>query len=468
MLISQVLSKLAAFGGVILLARYLDVADFGTYALAIAVIGIISLVNELGFNQLSVREIARDHDTVAAYVTNTILVKLVLASLALLAAAGLFTFTGMAPDSRSIILVFIVALIPLGAFHSLVAVMQGVERMGYLALVSFLSEAVRLALAAGVLIAGYRLVPLAWSYAASCVISLVIAWVMLRRLGCRLTAVPSWSLMRTMIAQSLPFLFYGAFFFIYFKIDLIMLAAMKSDEDVGTYAAAFRLMESLMFIPAAIMGAVFPGLARITVASRGSLLSASRRTLRYMAMIGIPVGFGTAVLAGRIVPFLFGDAYLASVLPLQILIWSLVLTFLSCICPVSLTSINRQSLNVVVTGSGIAVNVGLNLFLIPRYSAIGASIATVLTELVAGALYLWFFKRHIGSLGLVRLAVRPVAAAAVMTTVLLALPFLPLGMLVVLGAAIYTAMLFITRALGRTDLEFLARLLKPALAEREA
>lgn len=459
---SQILTKLSSFVVVILLARYLKVGDFGIYSLALAVTGMTDIFAELGLDQLSVREIARDHSNIGKFTVNAALIKFVLSAAILVVTATVIFFTSMDSGGKAIFLIFTLAIIPAGIFHTLLVVFMGIERMGAVAAGNIAFEICRLLLTLAVLLTGHGLVALSWSYLVAFVMSALLVYVLVRlRVGSVWTR-PESRRMLSMARGSLPFMFYSLFFMIYFKIDFVMLAAMKGEEVVGTYAAAYRLVESLMFVPAAFMGAVFPSLSRLSASGRAPVLAASRKTLRYMAMLGLPIGFGTTILAPRIIPFLFGVAYIDSVLPLQIIIWSIVLVFINCICPVGLNSSDRQLISVLVTGVGIVVNVGANLILIPPLGAVGTSISTVATEAVSTLLFLYFFQRHIGSLGVLSFIYRPVAASLLMALALVFLRGLPLAALIGIGAAIYLSTLILSRALGRSDLGYLGTILRPA------
>lgn len=465
---TQLLSKIAGFGGIILLVRILDVDDFGVYSLALAVTGIISLFVELGLDQLAIREIARDKKRIGRYIANSALVKSVLSLLALILSTLVLLLTDAAPDSRTIILIYVLAFIPAGAFHSLVAVFVGIERMFFVALLNAISELLRFMLFAVILLSGHGLISLAWSYVALMVLMVLVSFVTLKLVVGNILSTPDVTSIPAMLRESIPFMLYGLFFVIYFKIDFIMLAWMKDEATVGSYAAAYRLMESLLFVPAAFMGAVYPTLSRISTSGREAVLSAAGKTLRYMAMIGIPFGVGTTVLAERLILFLFGSDYVESVLPLQIIIWAMVFIFINCICPVGLNSVNRQKLSVLVTGGGIIFNVALNLILIPPFGAIGTSSATVATEVLTTVIFFVLFSRHIGSLHIVSAVLRPLIASAAMAGMLIAFYFLPLWLLIIGAVMVYVLALIFFRAINRGDLDFFRSVMKPELSERRA
>lgn len=104
---------------------------------------------------------------------------------------------------------------------------------------------------------------------------------------------------------------------------------MKINEVVGWYNAAYRLIMILLFIPSIINITIFPVMSRFYVSSKDSLRFAYETYFRYMVMIGIPIGFGTTLLADRIILLIFGAEYENSIIALQILVWSSVFIFLS-------------------------------------------------------------------------------------------------------------------------------------------
>lgn len=466
LLASQVISKLAGFAGVVLLARILTVSDFGLLALALAITGIVSLFVELGLDQLMIREVARDQRQIPAYFTDAMLIKLVLSIAALIVTILAVRLAGFDAGVASVIMILTLAMLPAGFYHLLVALFMGLEKMAWVAAGNSFGELLRLSLMALVLFAGYGLEAVAWTYVVSVSLLALAGFIVVRLKVSELLSPPTMSAMRVMVRQSIPFMFLGLFFVVYFKIDFIMLAWLKDEQVVGSYAAAFRLMESLLFVPAAFMGAVYPSLSRISSAGRDSVLRASHKTLRYMAMIGIPVGFGVTVLAERIVLLLFGESYSDSVLPLRIIIWAMVLIFINCVCPVGLNATNRQKLSVYVTATGIIVNIALNLFLIPPFGAVGTSVATVVTEMVTTAVFITLFSRNIGRLQLLPASYKPAIAGSIMAGCLLLLGFLPLWLLIPSGAAIYLLSLVALGALGRSDLELALALARP-LAGRQ-
>ena len=106
-------------------------------------------------------------------------------------------------------------------------------------------------------------------------------------------------------------------------------------------------------------------------------------TKEIMAIIAIPMGVGTTLLANKIILLIFGSQYTPSVVALQILIWSSVIIFLSGAFTILVQTSNKQMVVTQITAVNVVLNVVLNLILIPHFSYIAASVVTVVTELSA-------------------------------------------------------------------------------------
>jgi len=122
---------------------------------------------------------------------------------------------------------------------------------------------------------------------------------------------------------------------------------------------------------------------------------------------------------------------------------------------------------IAAVGTTAVFNVALNLVLIPRYSFVGASAATVASEILCFGLLFTLFRRGVPRVGLARVAWRPMLAGAGLAALLaLIVPRMPAGIGWTAGAALaaagtYGVLLAALGAIGREDLQ-LVRDLKGA------
>jgi lipopolysaccharide exporter len=175
---------------------------------------------------------------------------------------------------------------------------------------------------------------------------------------------------------------------IYYQIDAVLLLQLSTSEEAGFYGAAYRFMAPLLVLPAAVMSSFFPVLSAANVHDPERVRRLVQRAAELMAVISLPALAGAIVLSEPIVEALYGPdfARTAEVLPI------LVIAFVS-ICFGSLAGFLAPLLNLhwrlaIYSGVGAAANIGLNVWLIPRYGALGSAWATVATELVTMTLML--------------------------------------------------------------------------------
>ena len=186
---------------------------------------------------------------------------------------------------------------------------------------------------------------------------------------------------KRILPEALPFALSGLFTTIYFYIDSVLLSVMKGADAVGWYNAPYRLIMVLLFVPTVISTAVFPAMSRFHATANDSFRLIYKRYFKYMAIVSVPLGIGTTLLASQIITFIFGVPYENSAIALQILIWATVFIFLTAAFLRLFETSNRQMMVTKITAVGMVENVTLDLILIPRFSYVGTSIATAATEL---------------------------------------------------------------------------------------
>jgi len=199
-----------------------------------------------------------------------------------------------------------------------------------------------------------------------------------------------------------------------------MLREMKGALVVGWYAASYQIIQALMVIPAIAMAVLFPLLSRYYKYSQPSLVLAYKKSFQYMLYLALPIAVGTTLLADKIIILLYPglEGYSNSIVALKILIWALALIFVNTVMANVINSINEVKYSSFVIGINAVINVGLNLIFIPEWglnlSYRGASITTVICEIIGFVLNYSFICKKVTSLNLPLLFVKPIFACGVM------------------------------------------------------
>jgi O-antigen/teichoic acid export membrane protein len=98
-----------------------------------------------------------------------------------------------------------------------------------------------------------------------------------------------------------------------------------------------------------------------------------------MIMLIFPLIIGGIILAPEIITFVYGESFVPSILVFQILILTTAPIFLSSPLGNALIISNQQKKTFLITLSGAAINIILNIILIPKFSLYGAAAATLIT-----------------------------------------------------------------------------------------
>src|SRR3981081_158670 len=126
------------------------------------------------------------------------------------------------------------------------------------------------------------------------------------------------------------------------------------------------------------MGAFFPALRVLSVGDRRRLAFAYEKSYKMLAILGLPLAVGLGVTAESIVHATRG--FEQSIPALRILAPSVALLFVNNAFIYTLTAINRQLDFTRLALVTLAVNVVLNLGLIPPYGYLGAAAASTITK----------------------------------------------------------------------------------------
>ncbi len=404
-LMANALSRALSLLVVVLVARYLREEGFGLFSFVFAYIEFFAIFTDLGINAILVREIAKDRSTADRLLGAALSLKLCLSLAAMLLSWAVISVLPYPWTTK--LLAYFASLVlftsfRLPSFRSLFDVIFQVElMMKHPAFLGLLTEV--LAASAVLLVITLR----------GGLPALVLAQVFAGLPGFFLLvhrfrkSVPiTWTLdiglWRRMLWESLPLALTGIFVLIYSRVDVLMLSLMKGDAAVGYYAAAYRLTGTLGLIPSALMASLYPLMSQYHEASPEAFRKTFHQGLEILVLIAAPMAAIFSVLSEPIVGLIYGQAFAFSAPALVLLGWAAALNFLSYLIMTAFNAMNQQGVNARLTFSMILVNITANFLLIPRYSFVGASMATLLTEGILVAVGFPIIARHLGWISLKR------------------------------------------------------------------
>lgn len=439
--------------------RHLGVVDYGRFITVSAIIFIIGSVTEAGLTNLGVREYSvLEREARQGMLGNLAGLRLALTLAGLVIALAVTTATGADSSVVTGILLMGVGLLVLLLQQTYTIPLQSELRFGWLSLLEVLKQFVMTVAILALVVAGAGLLPFFAVTIVSGLAGLIATLVLLRRHASLLPAADLsawWRLLR----ETLPYAVAVAVGIIYFRLAVVLMSYIATDEETGFYSAAFRIVEVVAVLPWILVSSGFPILARAAGSDADRFHFALQRLFQVSCIVGIGIALGLGVGAEFAVDVVAGPGFDPSVPVLQILSLALVTSFLVATWSFALLSLRMYRVLLVSNAIAAVVAVVGTLVLVPLMDAEGAALATVAAEAVLGVAYAIGLSRARPDLRpaldfVPRLALA--LAAGLVTAVLVPLSSLPAALL---AGAVYLVMLLALRvippevfsALRRTD-----------------
>ncbi|MAG37052.1 MAG: hypothetical protein CL878_12520 [Dehalococcoidia bacterium] len=395
-------TRLVSLVLVIAIARALGEAALGSYVLALAAIFIGSATTSLGLNPYLTRELAKSADRrehqrlVGAALGARIMVG---APIALVLATGTALLPIGIPSAPLVALVAL-AIVTASIGELFAAALRGVEAFGA---VAGISVAARLLLVAAVALSLLLGQGVQAALTVHVLTNAILAWFFYHALRGRIGALgivwaPSdW---RQLLPEALPFAGIGIGAIVFLRSDVLLLGAIRGPAEVSWYASAARLLETLELLPAAIVAASFPAMARLqtTAAGYAILRQGVVRGALWLGVLSLLAVGALALLRQPLTALLFGDLGARAASTLVILVWAVPPLFLRSLAGHVLYAVGRQRDVLVVLLLATLASTVMNLLFMPVWGYQAAAVSRVVAEV--------FLTGWLGYLALGQLAPR--------------------------------------------------------------
>jgi O-antigen/teichoic acid export membrane protein len=186
---------------------------------------------------------------------------------------------------------------------------------------------------------------------------------------------------RDVVTASWPFGLAGVFYLVYFQSDIILVRYMVDEVSAGIYNVAFVVMIAIYLFPAVIYRKfLLPKLHRWAHHDRKKLHDVYAYGNVLMLVLGLVSMVLLWLIVPSVLPWLFGEEYRDAVLLLTVLSVAAPFRFLGASAGAILTTRDLVHVKVKIMGAAAALNVLMNVALIPMYGGLGAAVSTVITE----------------------------------------------------------------------------------------
>lgn len=389
LLVGRLAVAVVGWAGTVIVARTLDQTDFGKFTFVFGLLGMMTVVTDMGLGRVAIRGVlpTSTESTMAPAVEperfagSYVALRSTLGLVGYVLAVGFTLVAGYPSDvvRATALAGLVVVLATVSHAHEIV--LQANLKMPVVATIGLAGRLVQLALLIVVALRGGQLL---WFIVPAVVAELVILALKVpaarRLLAIRYRLRPAgwWPMLR----EALPLSIGLALATLSYRIDVVMLSQLDTFAAVGLYEIAFKFADVLHFVSLSVSAPVLTVMVTAWPDDAELLRTTARQTAAFLALLGGGLLVHFTLFAGPTIELLYGSDFGPSADAARWLVTGEVLSFFSVLGLTVLTAMNRHRIYPLVAVLGLALNIGLNLVAIPRWSFDGAAGVTVATEVL--------------------------------------------------------------------------------------
>lgn len=369
------------------LIRFLGPSGYGDYVFVFSFVTMWGLLSDFGLMKVAVRDMARDEKAAAAILGTSVLGRLALALLCWLLAQSVLLLMGARTDLQLAVAIASLTLAS-DALLSVTAVFQVRIALQYEALVSVVGQGLETAAIFWLISHDATFLQIVSVPVLGGVVAAGLAAAIARG---RFQASVRFELWRLagLLRDAAPVGLTLLLAVVNWRLDGVLLGAMATPTDVGLYGAAFKPVEYLMLGSAVLMNSMFPLLARWYRADPGRFRLAYCRGVDALLAVAVPIAVVLVLVAQPLVLVLYPPEFAPSALALQLLAVAFVFVVFNAWQGFTLLAGGHQRATLAYDAAALAVNVVLNLALIPRLGYMAPVVAAFATNLLASGCAVW-------------------------------------------------------------------------------
>ena len=209
---------------------------------------------------------------------------------------------------------------------------------------------------------------------------------------------------------------------VYNLLDTTMLGAIISNKrETGYYEQSQKVIRLLITIVTSLGVVMIPRVANIYAnGNKKQINKYIKNSFTFVFFISFPMMFGIASIAKYFVPIFFGKGYdKAATLIIIFCPMILLMGIENVIGSQYMLPTQKQKQYTISVAVGVVVNLILNAIFINLWQSIGASVATIISQLIVDSIQIYFVRNDIKWKPLIRIAVRYLVASICMFLVCL-------------------------------------------------
>lgn len=451
-MLARTIDGISSFILIAIVARYLDVKDYGIYAFAMSYVIFLTPLAYGGIERLAIHELSVNRGTLEKYVGMLLALTGVLTVLFIFISLAGLLFFEKSGDLLTAILLAAAGQIAFSISSVYLSLFRAVERMELDIMLSIVFQIIMLGATFITVKYNLGLAGILGAFTAASLVRSLSAWLLCRMLDIR--AVMGTDVWDKMIGFAKKSFSLGLSIMLMqgiLNIDVLLLRFMMAPEDVSYFYAAHNLMWKFnKAIPAAMAIAVFPLVSALSINSFAEdFRNLYRRLFKLFYISAIFVAIAAVMYSDNIIGLVYGEKYAVAADAFRVLMIGEVFVFVFMFLELAIISVERQNLLITSTALALAIKVVLGVLLIPVYGFVGSAIASLVGYALLTVLTFHYMSVSAGHIPAGDL-IRPLGAATPVAIFFYYSGIVRLSPVVALsaGAMIYVLMLFVLRSVS--------------------
>lgn len=461
---ASILQKVISFFYFIFVARMIRAENTGVYFFAIAFTTIFTVVADFGMGPVLTREASRYPYKSENYFNTVFWTKIVFGAAAYLLVVLLANALKYPSLTKMLIYVSGITMFfdnLLTAFYSIFRARKNLiyESAGIIG-----SQLITMLIGTTALLNHWPLVWLIIAYTVPSFLNLIYISHFIKKVyGIRPRFLWDKGVFKIFIAIAVPFALTGIIGRLYSYSDSLLMSKLLSAKELGWWSVPYKITFAFQFIPVALSASVYPVFSSLFLSDKAAIGMLFEKSWRYLFAIAFPLVFGLMAIAEPAVRHVFGQEFSPSVAPLRILLISLIFGFLGFITSALLNATNKQKTQTKLIATALAVNVILNLILLPRFRISGAAAAALSSNAILCLAGLYFARRQaeINLKNILKYANQTLWPALAMAAVVYGLSLkIHYLFTILIGGVIYLILIYFTGVFTRKNIGIIFNKLK--------
>ena len=372
--LTQITFTFIGFLSTMYFAHAVGASVLGAYFLLLAYYGIFTMISDGGFGGAAIKRISEGEEQDEYFSAFLVLRSMFV----IIVTIGLIVFRNSFVDLMNAgLFIWLLLALMMSLFYTpLTYGLSGTGKVGIQQTCGFIDSVSRVIVQVIAVFLGFGAGGLAGGFVAGMLVGAIIE---LRFFDLRFVCF-GWEHVKSLSTFSFWLFLTGSGYLVFAYADTVVIGYFLGNAEVGVYRVILLFTTAAIFANSALRTTLWPKVSRWSKTGDIHLIEESlKRALSYSLVLAIPVFTGGILLGDKLLYFFYGAEFANSNQVLVLLLCVQVVNVFQYLYTTYLSALNYQKEAFKVTAISAALNIVLNIVLIPIIGITGAAIATLAT-----------------------------------------------------------------------------------------